>query len=69
MNNVTDIRRYKPVEGLRPTLYPAVLIARPTHLQCGRCGFSGMVEFYVGTDEEWCFDPVCNCPIEAVLYA
>lgn len=69
MTNVIYMQRYKPVEGLRPTLYPAALVARPTHLQCGRCGFSGMVKFYVGTDEEWCFDPVCNCPREAVLLA
>lgn len=69
MNNVTSLLAYRKVAGLSPELLPAELIAHPTYLQCGKCGFSGEVTHYVFTDEEWCFDPVCDCPIAATLTA
>ena len=52
-----------------PELIPAELIAKPTHLQCGGCGFSGIVTHYVFVDGPQCFDPVCNCPLAAVFTA
>lgn len=69
MAKIIDIRTQAPVMGLHPQQIPAELIARPTHLQCGKCGFSDTVEFYVPTDETECYQPVCNCPIEATLEA
>lgn len=67
MANVIHIDKSKEVEGLFPALILAELVAKPTHLQCGGCGFNGMVTHYVFTDAPWCFDPVCNCPIAATL--
>ena len=56
-----------------PDVYPrlelAELVIPPTHLQCGACGFSGPILYVYYTDAPWCFEPVCNCAIAAVLYA
>lgn len=57
------------VSGLSPELIPAPLVARPTWLQCGACGFNGEVTHYVYTDKPWCFDAVCDCPVPATLSA
>lgn len=67
--NVVSIEARRKVEGLSPELIPAELVSKPTHLQCGSCGFSGEVGYYVSTDEPWCFEPVCDCPLPAVLKA
>lgn len=69
MTNVVPLKTPGKVVGLSPQLIPAELVARPTHLQCGSCGFNGTVEMYVQTDGPECFEPVCNCPLEAVLTA
>lgn len=62
-----------PLDGLEPRLYPANLIAPRTGLQCGKCGFNGVVEFYIDNPDEHShaepFEPVCNCPIQATLTA
>lgn len=51
---------------LIPSPMPAYLWIKPTHLQCGACGFNGEVlEVYLEDDGEP--TPVCNCPIEATL--
>lgn len=53
---------------LIPAPMPAELWIKPTHLQCGGCGFCGEVkEVYLAEGGEP--EPVCNCPVEAVLYA
>lgn len=53
---------------LTPSPIPAELVIRPTHLQCGACGFNGEVkECYL--DDGGTPQPVCDCPVEAVLYA
>lgn len=67
--NIISLDSRRPVEGLSPSPIPAELVAKPTHLQCGACGFNGDVTHYVFTDALWCFEPVCNCPIAAVLKA
>ena len=67
--NVVSMEARRKVEGLSPELILAELVAKPTHLQCGSCGFSGEVVHYVFTDEPWCFEPVCDCPLPAVLKA
>lgn len=67
--NVTPINKNEEVSGLSPFPIPAELIAKPTHLQCGACGFNGTVTHYVFTNAVWCFDAVCDCPIPAVLEA
>lgn len=52
-----------------PVLLPAAEIAPETWLVCGGCGFNGTVKAYVFVEKPWCFDPVCNCPLPAVLTA
>lgn len=59
----------KPVVGLAPPLISAPCVGAPMHLQCGACGFNGIVEFFVYSDEPGDFEPLCNCPLPATLTA
>ena len=67
--NVVSITTRKPVEGLYPKLTPADLVDEPTYLVCGACGFSGHPTHYVGSSGPEYYEPVCNCPLPAVLEA
>ncbi len=69
-SNVANINRHKKVQGLWPILHEAETVEPGgCHLQCGHCGFNGRVKFYVESDAPWCFEALCNCPLEGVLTA
>lgn len=59
------------IDLIGPTLYPAIVIApHGCWLQCGACGCSKEVEFYFMVDDQYePFQPVCDCPIPAILLA
>lgn len=57
------------VDGLTPVLIPAELVIPPTYLQCGSCGFNGVVLYVFHVDTPECFEAWCNCPLPACLTA
>lgn len=70
MSNITNIRVAEPVQGLLPELLTAEWTKpQGEWLQCGGCGYNGLVQFYVYDTGSNPFAPVCNCPLPAVLEA
>lgn len=70
MTNIVQFKRVgKLVEGLYPQLWPASLVEPSTHLQCGACGFNGRPEWFIYSEGEDALQPVCNCPLPAILDA
>ena len=67
--NVVSIATKRPVYGLSPALIPAVAIGLDEHLQCGACGFQGAPTHYIFSDGPDWYEPVCDCPLPAVLNA
>ncbi|MNE64867.1 hypothetical protein D3C81_442060 [compost metagenome] len=59
----------RPIDLYGPTFWPAELVAPPTHLVCGACGFNGTVTHYIYSKGSDPYEAVCNCPIEAILRA
>lgn len=57
------------IDLIAPQIIKAELVEKPTHMVCGACGFNDTVTHYYFTDEEWCFEAVCLCPIPTILRA
>lgn len=68
--SVTSIFKNKPVEGLSPQLESVELLGPgDTYAVRGKCGFNGLATHCIFNDKAWCFEPVCNCPLHAILTA
>lgn len=58
------------MDDLEPVPIPADWVTPSgVHLQCGACGYNGLVTHYIFTNAPWCFEPMCNCPIPTTLTA